>query len=334
MFDASVVPLRRLVRRRAHQADVDDIIQEAFAQLLRRGTAVDTNQPMMPLLTRVAQARAIDTWRARRRELVLDPPDQADDRLPGDALDDEVSARVVHATLAQLRPRYRRLLIRWACQQAPIAEVADEEGVSPAAVKMALSRARRGFRETYERELERAGLLALLPSAIVPVRRLRARLESLASTGQLATDRLVVGAAGVAVLAVGACGMLAGAGGAAANPQRQINPKGVAARFVASGYGTTSAMPSFGRTSHALARRPGSPEGAPRRAPAISPPTRVATRVTVGEHSAATFSTGWENPVGEGHGEASVSFQCTEGIVWSASCTVLRALPARHVGAE
>lgn len=330
VFDASVGQLRRLVRKRAPHADVDDIIQETFAQLLRRGTAIDTSEPMMPLLSRVARARAIDAWRARRHELILDLPDQQDDRSPGDALEAEIEAQVVHAALAQLRPRHRRLLIRWACQEAPLAQVADEEGVSTAAVKMALSRARRGFRETYERELGREGLLAVVPTLMLSFRRLRPRWARITpSTHHLGIDRLAVGAAGVAVVAVSACGIFASADGADAQP----------ARFAATGLETGVSATSPSRPAPTIIL--GEPDQSPSPRPATTAPPRsevtqlpapnraprVETGVTVGDHSTATISTGWDDPAGRGHGEAAVSLQCTRGIVWSASCMAVQTIP-------
>lgn len=83
-------------------------------------------------------------------------PDPAPEGRPGRSLEREEEARLVHEALDRLPPRYARALEWKYLDRLPVREIAARLRLGPKAAESVLSRARRAFREGYER-LARGG---------------------------------------------------------------------------------------------------------------------------------------------------------------------------------
>ena len=70
-------------------------------------------------------------------------------------------AAAIAGALDALPPRHRRLLVRYEVDGKPYTVLADEEAISPQALKSALCRARESFRARYTALAEAEGLAAL-----------------------------------------------------------------------------------------------------------------------------------------------------------------------------
>lgn len=126
--------LRTYLRRRAHPADVDDLVQEALARLIstRQDTHVATP---LAYLFRIAANLLADHAHARRRlvfepcsteieESVATPPEQE----LGTHLADLQAAYA--ETLAELSPRCRAVFVMRRHQGKSVTDIADELGIS------------------------------------------------------------------------------------------------------------------------------------------------------------------------------------------------------------
>lgn len=146
-------PVRRYLARRAHPADVDDVLAETLLVLWRR---LDDVPPEAPLAWTYAVARrclANAHRSARRRDALAQrlhddgpPPERATSER-----EDEVAAAV-----ARLRPDDRDVLHLWAWEQLEPREIATVLGISANAASLRLHRARTRLRTLLvEREAPR-----------------------------------------------------------------------------------------------------------------------------------------------------------------------------------
>jgi RNA polymerase sigma-70 factor (ECF subfamily) len=125
--------------------DPDDVVQEAFVRLLRRGS-VDEITDLAAYLRRVVVSVAID--RVRRDRAARRAQDQSGTPVAG--IDAVYPSDVVE--LMMLDVRSRALLYLTAIEGAPVAEAAAAVGCSESAARMRLSRARRRLRQLLEEE--------------------------------------------------------------------------------------------------------------------------------------------------------------------------------------
>lgn len=94
--------------------------------------------------------RVVDVVRGRQRDARLArslralAPESYDDPPPRD---DAIAAPAIGRALAALSERQRRVLVRIGIEEAPVAEVAAELGLTPNAVHQLVFRARRRLRE-------------------------------------------------------------------------------------------------------------------------------------------------------------------------------------------
>jgi RNA polymerase sigma factor (sigma-70 family) len=125
--------------------DPDDVVQEAFVRLLRRGS-VEEITDVAAYLRRVVVSVAID--RARRDRTARRAQDQSGTRVVGI----EATYPSDVAELMMLDVRSRALMYLTAIEGAPVAEAAATVGCSEPAARMRLSRARRRLRHLLEEE--------------------------------------------------------------------------------------------------------------------------------------------------------------------------------------
>jgi RNA polymerase sigma-70 factor (ECF subfamily) len=135
---------RHCLRLSGNQADAEDLVQEAFAALLRRGGPVAPDEAARMLATCARNAH-VSRWRRERRSVPLADPDATG---RGD-----VAATVAHrlelAALAsavrRLPERQRRALALAGCGSSS-REIGSEFGLDANAVNQLLHRARAGVR--------------------------------------------------------------------------------------------------------------------------------------------------------------------------------------------
>lgn len=152
-------PLRRFLRRRARsEADADDLLQEVFIRIQRHLPDLREPAKLHGWIYRIARNVVIDHYRTRRESVPL--ADEAEPADPGgrDAVDLTAALR---RFLDALPPHYREPLVRHEFQGESIAEVAATLGLSVAAAKTRVRRARLLLREMLDRccrfEFDRRG---------------------------------------------------------------------------------------------------------------------------------------------------------------------------------
>jgi RNA polymerase sigma factor (sigma-70 family) len=141
----------RLVLRGRDRSLAEDVAQDVFLRAYVALRRDDREVVLGPWLRRIAVNRALDELRRRRPE----PLDEAGFEDAGAALGrDAASAalerlelRGVIDALAALPPRQRRALAGHAFQSVPYAELAEDAGTTPRAVKGLVHRARQTVRE-------------------------------------------------------------------------------------------------------------------------------------------------------------------------------------------
>jgi len=142
--------LRRMV---GDGALAEDLAQETFLRAFASRTGLARVQNPRAWLYRVATNLALNALKRRRRFAWLPwhagAERQAAQPGPAEALG---AHSAVEAALAALPPELRAPLLLYACEGMSVAEVAEALALSEGAVKMRLHRARRLFRQAYERE--------------------------------------------------------------------------------------------------------------------------------------------------------------------------------------
>lgn len=122
------------------RALTDDAVAEAFVQALRRGDAIHSPEQW---LWRTSFRIAAGLLKDRRKWVELDgrraPPN------PGPTDDDLI------VELAELPERQRACLVLHYYAGYPTSDISDIMGISSAAVRMSLTRGRRGLKRVLER---------------------------------------------------------------------------------------------------------------------------------------------------------------------------------------
>ena len=138
-----------------NHADAWDCIQETFLEAVK----IDRRQPVRNwpgLLRRLATVRALDLLRARSRQRSRRRPDvaaeQAISREPNPSCQAEASelADRLRAAVGRLPRRQAEVFCLSCFEQMTSEEVAQQVGISPAAARMLLCRARRRLERLLE----------------------------------------------------------------------------------------------------------------------------------------------------------------------------------------
>jgi RNA polymerase sigma-70 factor (ECF subfamily) len=142
-----------LWRMTGDQGLASDLCQETFLRAWQHGEQLATYRDPLGWLFRVATNLALNAQRGRQRLLRLVVPLEGDDGpTSADPAGRIVDAELVHRILQELSPRARAALVLREVYDLSLEEVAQTLGMSPAATKKMLSRAREQFRARYLRE--------------------------------------------------------------------------------------------------------------------------------------------------------------------------------------
>ncbi len=139
----------------AHEAE--DAAQETFLRAYARLRQYDSEHKFSTWLFSIANHYCIDRLRRRRATLVSIDDNPVLENLEGDELRPEPAAVVqeqrveVQRLLFQLEPEYRQPLILRYWEEYSYEEIADALGLTVAAVKSRLFRARKQLADLYER---------------------------------------------------------------------------------------------------------------------------------------------------------------------------------------
>ena len=146
---------RTVLRLVGNHADAWDCIQETFLEAVK----IDRREPVRNwpgLLKRLATVRALDLLRARSRHRNRRSPDaaaeQAMSREPNPSCQAEASelADRLRAAVGRLPRRQAEVFCLSCFEQMTSEEVAEQVGISPAAARMLLCRARRRLERLLE----------------------------------------------------------------------------------------------------------------------------------------------------------------------------------------
>jgi RNA polymerase sigma-70 factor (ECF subfamily) len=146
---------RTVYRLVGNHADAWDCVQETFLEAVK----IDRREPVRNwpgLLKRLATVRALDLLRARSRQRDRRSPDvaaeQAIGREPNPSSQAEASelAERLRAAVGQLPRRQAEVFCLSCFEQMTSDEVAEQVGISPAAARMLLCRARRRLERLLE----------------------------------------------------------------------------------------------------------------------------------------------------------------------------------------
>lgn len=141
----------------------EDVVQETFAQALRRGADYDPSRGSLATWLSTLSRNVIrDQLRAHRRSDQLAASWEKIDRslgqifaalaeapLPGDVLVRNETRDLVHMAIANLPETYRTVLTRKYLEGESLEQLASALGLSNDAAKSLLARARRAFREAF-----------------------------------------------------------------------------------------------------------------------------------------------------------------------------------------
>lgn len=214
-----------LVRRFIADEDVvDDIVQETFLRAYNGALHLEyleshRQRDQWPWLAAVARNLALDNLRRRR---IIREEDLDSELLEIDAPMDNPEVHL-HASrqrhgiaeaLDSVCPRQRRILVLKEVHGLACRDIADREGISVPALKSALARARRSFREAYMAIAERGGLGVVTGGILTRVRtRLRSWRDRALANPDAAANAIVAspaaaGAATAMLVVLGVAGVM------------------------------------------------------------------------------------------------------------------------------
>ena len=138
-------------------ADADDVMQETFLTISRKAATFEPGTNFLAWACGIARLKVLENLRQRQRATVLS--EAAIIALTEEAPAPEAIARreaALGRCLEKVAPRTRDLLRRrYSCRQSS-EEMATALGITPAAVRMAMFKARAFLRDCISAELKRA----------------------------------------------------------------------------------------------------------------------------------------------------------------------------------
>jgi RNA polymerase sigma-70 factor (ECF subfamily) len=199
-FAALYQPMVQFCRRLTQYADPEDLAQEA---LIRAWPYYVEGKDMWPLVVTIARRMAIDAHRRtlaaqvrNRREAASWPRHTPG---PEEALEQREEGLLARRAMAQLSPRYQRLLTLRDIDERSYIDIATLEGTSLDVARSTIRRARAALRAAYRRASQGA-------AAVIGLRRWASRRSGRVQTtlGPLTQQGLTTLAGAVAVIAVAA----------------------------------------------------------------------------------------------------------------------------------
>ena len=144
LYDRFAPMVHGLLLARVPRADVDDLVQEAFLQAMRRLGSLRDAEAFGPWLAAIARNRARDHW--RRGEATV----ELSDDVPG-APHPEGEAMAVLAAIRRLPEAYRETLVLRLVEGMTGPEIAERTGLTPGSVRVNLHRGMQMLREALGR---------------------------------------------------------------------------------------------------------------------------------------------------------------------------------------
>ena len=123
--------------------DAEDVLQNLFLRLLRRELSPDIRKNPKAYLYRAAVNLALDTVRARKRQVLIEDAERLETLAPmhDRSVDDELHRRLYEA-IAQLKPRAAEILVLRYVHHKSDAQIAKMLGVSRGTIALRLFRSR------------------------------------------------------------------------------------------------------------------------------------------------------------------------------------------------
>lgn len=151
LYNRYVYPARRLARHLGGREESDDVVADAFAQildLLKRGKGPD--RAFRAYLFTTIRHESGRRAKASGRVVVTDDQAQIDTAVPfGDGQLDDFERTAIRAAYESLPPRWRTVLWHLDVEGHRPAELADVLGVKANSVSALVYRARSGLRDAY-----------------------------------------------------------------------------------------------------------------------------------------------------------------------------------------
>jgi RNA polymerase sigma-70 factor (ECF subfamily) len=138
-------------------ADADDVMQETFLTVSRKAGTLDPGTNFLAWACGIARLKVLENLRQRKRATLLS--EAAIVALTEDPPTPEVTARreaALARCLEKVAPKARDLLWRRYSSRQSSDEMATALGMTPAAVRMAMFKARAFLRDCISSELKRA----------------------------------------------------------------------------------------------------------------------------------------------------------------------------------
>ncbi len=144
LYDRFAPMVHGVLLARVPRADVDDLVQDAFLQAMRRLGSLQSAEAFGPWLATIARNRARDHW--RRGEDTVELPDD----VPGRP-HPEGEAMTVLAAIRRLPEAYRETLVLRLVEGMTGPEIAERTGLTPGSVRVNLHRGIKMLREALGR---------------------------------------------------------------------------------------------------------------------------------------------------------------------------------------
>jgi len=144
LYDRFAPMVHGLLLARVPRDDVDDLVQDAFLQAMRRLGSLRSAEAFGSWLAAIARNRARDHW--RRGEDTVELPEE----LPGSP-HPEGEAMTVLAAIRRLPEAYRETLVLRLVEGMTGPEIAERAGLTPGSVRVNLHRGMQMLREALGR---------------------------------------------------------------------------------------------------------------------------------------------------------------------------------------
>jgi RNA polymerase sigma-70 factor (ECF subfamily) len=176
--------VRSLARRKLSGRHIsEDVVQEVFLRAFRAEATLDPDRPVWPWLRRITLNVCTDVLRSPRTWAEESVGELPDTRVADAGLDPAASVlaaehrRLISDALDTLSPRHREVLLRRSIDGITSEAMAAGEGSTAEAVKSAVKRSRRGFRQAYTDLGHERGLLGAPATPPKVVRTYAARIR-------------------------------------------------------------------------------------------------------------------------------------------------------------
>lgn len=151
-------PIRAFVRAlQPSLSDADDVLQETFLTVSRKASSFESGTNFVAWACGIARLKVLETFRQKKRTNVLS--ESAIIALAEDAPSPQSLSEMEDALegcLDRLTPKVRDLLWRRYSRRQSSTEMAEAAGITPNAVRVALSKARGALRDCINSQLQQA----------------------------------------------------------------------------------------------------------------------------------------------------------------------------------